>query len=803
MAFELQDSPYTEFFRPLVSGWLAKIEGAGRARSKWKEYADECVLFYSKSAAAMWDDNYAKKFWKGVQAPKFRITLNKAFEYVAIQAPSLLWDIPHRNVDPKKAIEIPEELLQDPQLAPFLQQIAPQIQLETGRDKLVAHLMQAWLNYTPREMPGGGLECHNELAVIDGLLKGRGCLWTAPYSYPASGRTLTGSFRSPPEDLLTDPDFNTFDEAKWIARKHTEPHWQVERRFKLPPGSLKGKATLESSWSFGEYQANEDKGNPHRKAGLTNDLVVWYEIWSKTGAGARLTNMHEGLKGHLEETVGDYAYIAVCGDCPYPLNCPSDKVRGGMTDAQVKEAFSWPIPLWADDRWPVDVLDFYPSTDSAWPLPPLAPAMGELKFLNFLVPWLANRIYTSSRDFWAVLGPHYEHYQSYLEKGLDQTVIPMAPGASTDDVRKAISVLQQPETRFDVWKIIELVSDLFDKRTGLTESAYGRNEDGTQNRTAEETAAKTRAVGVRPEYMQKKVLRWQCRVAATEAFVTRWFVKAQDTVPLLGQAGAMLWQQFVESTDVELVARQMNYTVAAASIRRPDRNRDISNFQTMSQHFAALVQAFGEMNGDFTQANGMLKKFGELHDMDMSGLYFPAPQEPDQEIPQLEKQKLQAETMKLQADAQKTMAEAQANPAELKMMELAMEQKGEEARLAMEIQKMQAELQAKMVELQLKVKEKQAELQMKAQEHQQDMAFQQQQGQVDLAVKKATGAQQIQMGQQQMAMQAQQHRQQMAMGSQQHQQKVQQTKQQSSAKVQAIKAQAQAKPKPATNGAKR
>ena len=69
-----------EFLRPLVSGWLGKIELSKKSRSKWTEIADECMMFYSRSAAAMWDNNYSKKFWKGVPSPKFRITINKAYE---------------------------------------------------------------------------------------------------------------------------------------------------------------------------------------------------------------------------------------------------------------------------------------------------------------------------------------------------------------------------------------------------------------------------------------------------------------------------------------------------------------------------------------------------------------------------------------------------------------------------------------------------------------------------------------------------------------------------------------------------
>src|SRR5687767_2055131 len=95
-----------EFLRPLVTGWLAKIESAltCQARKKWKEVADECLMFYGRSAAAMWDPLYSKKFWKGVKAPRFRITINKAFEYVAVFGPNLIWDVPHRTATCKKLL---------------------------------------------------------------------------------------------------------------------------------------------------------------------------------------------------------------------------------------------------------------------------------------------------------------------------------------------------------------------------------------------------------------------------------------------------------------------------------------------------------------------------------------------------------------------------------------------------------------------------------------------------------------------------------------------------------------------------
>lgn len=660
---DLTLTPGYETFRPLCAGWLAKLEAAKRAKAGWTEIADECMMFYSKSAAAMWNPNYEKKFWRNVKAPKFRITLNKAFEFVAVFGPNLLWDVPHRTVEPKRKLELPPEFLQslqqDPQAMQMLQMMIPAQQKSEATDGLVAYLMQTWLNYTPREQPKGGLIGQSELAVLDALIKGRGITMTQPYKMPNSSQVLTGSFRERPEDLLIDPDFNTLDDARWIALKRVTPHWELERRFDLPKDSLKNRASLESNWNYGEI------GSMHRQEGQTNDLVVWYEIYSKCGAGARLSGMHLPVKEHLEEVIGDYAYLAIAPAVPFPLNCSSRSLQvggttgKGLSDAEVKAKFSWPIPYWADDRWPIEVIDFYQDPDSAWPVAPLAPGMGELKFLNFLVPWAANRIYSSSRDFWAVAGPHVEHYTKYLKEGEDQTIIPTPIGVQ--DVRQAIQVLTQPETRYDVWKIIEMVSTLFDKRVGLTEFAYGRNEGGTQNRTAEETLAKSRAVGVRPDHMRRKVVVWQSLLSSLEAFCARWFVQGKDVEPLMGPFGKYLWEQYVMSKDVSLVVREMAYSVSAASIRRPDRDRDVANFQQIMQIFSPVAQQYGFATGNYNPYNAMMKRWGDLHDARMDGFEIPPPPQPPPPQPSPDEQ-LKLEQAKL--DLQKTQLVIQGQQAE-------------------------------------------------------------------------------------------------------------------------------------------
>lgn len=776
----LEPSNYNayEFLRPLVKGWLAKIECALQSpkRKKWKEVADECLMFYSKSAAAMWDPNYTRKFWQNVKAPKFRITINKAFEFVAINAPNMLWDVPHRTVTPKRQLELGQELFMlEPGGEQIYQQLAQQDAQELAISKAIAALMQPWLNYTARETPGGGLVGQSACAVVDSLIKGRGVLWSETYQFPASGRSVVGSFHDDPENLIVDPDFNSLYKAKVIYRKHTDPHWAVERRFGLPAGSLQKKATLESSYSYGEYRGNDDAGIADRNAGKTNDLIVWYEVFSKCGCGAALTSMEEGMKRHLQEITGDFVYLAICDKVEWPLNCPSDVLRGGATDAEVRKRFEWPTAFWTDDRWPVACLDHFPDPEGPYPIPPIAPGLGELKLLNFLIPWTIQHAHNASKTFWAVAGPHLDHYKKHLDDINDQGIIPTP--AMVEDVRKAISQVQQQPMNQDAWQVIELVSTLFDKRTGLTEAAYGRNENGTQNRTAEETLSKNRAVGVRGEHMQKNVREWQSRLCSQEAFLTRLYVTGEDVQPVLGTMGRYLWEKYVMSSDVNKVAGEFEYEVGAASIRRPDRDRDIANYQQFAQYLLPAVQTYGETSGNYGPFNFYMKKWGEFHDADVEGALIPEQTEEETAAKQ-QQQQLSMEQIKAEVEAKKAEAA-------LKMAQAATagnEEAGEQQAMQLEAAKFQMEAQAKQQDSQLKLVETKANLQAKGQEVAMDMKAQQFKTLAELQKHRA-----------QMQMDEERHDQEMRQSAQQGKQQLQLNKQMTNAKAKAA-----AKARPAT-----
>ena len=85
------DAGQYDFLQPYTSGWLGKIEAARKARKGFDDVARQCNSFFAGSVDFMWSPEFKAKYIKGNISPKFRITLQKAFEFVALYGPNLYW----------------------------------------------------------------------------------------------------------------------------------------------------------------------------------------------------------------------------------------------------------------------------------------------------------------------------------------------------------------------------------------------------------------------------------------------------------------------------------------------------------------------------------------------------------------------------------------------------------------------------------------------------------------------------------------------------------------------------------------
>ena len=181
--------------------------------------------------------------------------------------------------------------------------------MESDR-KTVGGLIQSYLNYTPNEL---NLKEHARKAVDEAIIKGMGVLWTEliELEKDQQGGTfgIVGSFYDSADNLLLDPDADEQEDCLWSARRCVHPLKDVAEQYGLEPDELKGH--IESNASIAD-----DNNKTKRKNGKTNDLIVYWKIYSKTGFGHTLKASLSNSKTYSR--LGKNCYIVVAEGVDYP-----------------------------------------------------------------------------------------------------------------------------------------------------------------------------------------------------------------------------------------------------------------------------------------------------------------------------------------------------------------------------------------------------------------------------------------------------------------------------------------------------
>jgi hypothetical protein len=382
-----------------------------------------------------------------------------------------------------------------------------------------------------------------------------------------------------------------------------------------------------------------------RRSGLleqTSDIVEWYEIFSKEGVGNRNKRWAKDYNQTIGDVVGDYAYLAICSRCDYPLNFAPHKSRRAKDD-DIQEAFEWPVPQWKDGGWPVSLLDFYTQPNSAWPISILSMGLGELVLLNVIISCIADRVYEGLRTYGLVADQISNDVLGKL-RNFDYSGFVEVPGDVVQNIKDLITYVQTPEVSTNVWTLVEYVSDMFDKRTGLIGRLYG--EPGGQPRSAEESQYQQQATTTRPEWINRCVEDWQTNVANRERIAAGWGVEGRSLVPTLGSRGAQLWDELIAEENPDVFVFQMNATLEANSIRKPNKAKDAQNLQQVSSYLMPLFDRYFQMTGDTKPLNTFLTALAESMEHDPAGWLLPQ-QEPPQPDPQEElAQQAAAENLK-------------------------------------------------------------------------------------------------------------------------------------------------------------
>ncbi len=630
--------------RPITSGWNAKLLLAWEAKKReFQDDADEAMMFFNgpcdflygwRGAAARGSFTYSGNE-DDLPAPAFRMTVNKVAELVQIFGPVLYHRNPTRKVNPRKAPMFPIALLgdpNDPNVQMAYEQLAQQVNQQTNTDAARATLLEAYLNYTPNALD---LKTECRQAIDEAIIKGMGTLWTETYKPAgAGGMTMVGSFYDTVDNLLIDPDMEDVKDAKWVARRCVHPYWEVEQEYGLPEDSLRNKATL-TSYNQQAQVANSPDGDYRKKQGQTNDLIVYWKIYSKMGCGGLLQGVADNMREPLKQ-FGQYVYLVVTDQCPYPLNLgeqlselmmPDDEMDMMSQAAampEIQQRLQWPIPFWADDTWPVTPIVFHQIPRKIWPMSHIKPGMGELKFLNWAYSFLAGKVKTASKDFLVVAKSAGEELKDRIKTGQDYTIIELE--AIHGSIDQVVKFLQHPEFNGEIYKVIQGVQENFEKRTGLTELAFGMS--GQQDRSAAESNAKQSQMNVRPDDMANKVEDAMTECARKEALAARWFVKGPDVQPIFGPIGAQWWDSLIVNSNPAEIIHQLEYRIEAGSSKKPNKQLDVANMQSAMQSLLPFFEQYASSTGNVAPFNALVTGWAKSLDMDPSGFLLPQPPPP-------------------------------------------------------------------------------------------------------------------------------------------------------------------------------
>jgi hypothetical protein len=292
-------------------------------------------------------------------------------------------------------------------------------------------------------------------------------------------------------------------------------------------------------------------------------------------------------------------------------------------------AVQWPIPFWADgaNGWPFTTFSPHRKPGYIWPISHIKPAVPELRFLCWAYSFMAQRVATSCETLLGVSKAADQDIKDQIlsqsEAGFKIVEVSEMLGRSVNDI---ISVFQLPDVTGEIWQVIDAVTQLADKRLGMTELVYGMTDK--QIRSATEASVKTDQISIRPDDMAECLENSMTVLSRKEAVATRWLLTAQDIEPILGPLGAAAWEQHVMNLDPYQVAREYDYQVEAGSARKKNKSARIEQMNNAMQVLGPVLQGLIGA-GVVEPFNALIADWADSMDIDASAYMIPPPPQPD------------------------------------------------------------------------------------------------------------------------------------------------------------------------------
>lgn len=594
--------------RPLCDQWLAKIEiGLRLKQERFGCYADEAYQFFNGPATFMFDEfqkSNVGMLGEKISMPMFRMSVNRLSEAVAIYGPAMVQQYPQINVEP---VHVPMANPMDP--------------MEQAKDRCAMYKAHYgnWLQVEGRKKE------ESRFAITEAIVKGMGVLWTEMHQPVGSQIKYPRSSFVSVDRLVVDPDATHHRGIQWIALKHVAPVHVVEQRFGLTPGSLKGhmQSTDQQTTMVGQQEAAKGKGQSF-------DLIEYWDVYSKAGFGERLQKSPV-MKSDIDTSMfGDFCRIVVAKGCPYPLNLAPDSPA--MQDPM--SAVEWPIPFWMDGGWPYSELSFYRDTNSVWPVSLAKNGIGYLRFINWCISFLADKVAASSSTYIAMAKAYAKDMRDQMATQQGPLKILEIENAAGKSINEIVSILKSPDADYNAWKMIDEAGERFDKCTGLTDVLYAATGG---MRTATEADVKQKNASIRPDDMAASTDDWLTEVARKEIQAMLWSCGPEDVAPIIGEQATYDLFQYMAMTPPDAIARDFTFRLAAESVRRPSKAAKRKDLVELGQTMMPVIMQFCTlgMTGPY---NAYVSDLAKTYDIDPMPYMVMPFLPPDQQQPEEEEE---------------------------------------------------------------------------------------------------------------------------------------------------------------------
>jgi hypothetical protein len=509
----------------------------------------------------------------------FRAKVALTAQAIKVFGPYLYSNNPHRTVTPKAWT-------------------SPEMQRR-------GEVISDYLNYTPEE---AGLYQQSRRA-IDEAMCGAGVLWTG--RHPTKPYLVTSVYDTV-RNLVLDADAADMTQMRRVWRHRVRPRSEVIAEYPEAEKEIKKLQKATKRIPSASTIPGEDST-------VVGDLVEYYEGYFSTGLS---TYEENGELSKLETQIGEDGQ-------PIPI-APDAPLKYLVTeDGRLIHECEWEIPFWRDSKWPCSILGFHEYPDSAYPVSPLADALGFQKAINWIVTLLMGKYRFTSRTVLAVVD---QNGQGLSDTDKDKVLIGSDIEAIALKINGETKKLQDVIQQFD-WGNDYLIHGMnflssmeaqFQKASGLYEILYSGQTD-TQSRTATDAQVKDRNSMSRVNDMRERVAKWQSEVARKEALAARFLLTRKDIGQVLGPDAAQAWgflvkpemtditqwvqmfaqqgmpmeqaimlaqQKMADAVSLDQWAAEIDYGIEADSLRRRDADQRIDALkEMMNQTVPSLLQS--------------------------------------------------------------------------------------------------------------------------------------------------------------------------------------------------------------------